>query len=160
LATRLESGRILLDEKELRRFRDSCTIDPITGCWDWSGPTQKDGYGWFSFQLDYEYKQRAAHIVSYNHFVGVVPTGLILAHYNLPGDILDKCAFYEHVRPATRAENAADRSATHRVCKHGHDTAIWGRSSRGNCKVCMRIGNAGTSFRGCLDCGYSSCRCN
>ena len=164
MVTRLESGRLLLNEMELRKFYSFCTVDPVPGCWNWTGGKYKAGYGRFYLRLgNYEYKLLMAHVVSYNHFVGTVPIGKELGHYNLPGNVPDKCASYEHVRPVTRAENMAEvYGHAPDVCNRGHDTVKWGRSTYGSCRACNRISAANHqgTFRGCLCCGYMPCRCD
>jgi len=156
LAARLESGRILLNEIELRRFYSFCVVDLVTGCWNWTGATDPSGYGRFMLKLE-SWRSLPAYVVSYNHFVDVVPVGLELAHFNFPDGASDKCAFYEHVRPATHAENLADKVSS--TCKYGHDVLKWGRNGS-TCKVCSRLRRAGT-YRSitCETCGYNPCRC-
>jgi len=97
-----------LNEVELRGFYGSCVVDLETGCWNWTGPPNAQGYGLFYFRLDDKPKQLPAYVVAYNHFVGAVPVGKELGHYNLSDETADKCAFYEHVRPVTHTENMAE----------------------------------------------------
>jgi len=160
VATRTSEGRILLNEIELRRFYSFCVVDLVTGCWNWTGTVGDGvGYGTFSLKLDDEWITRSAHIISYNHFVGAVPEGFELGHYNFSDGTFDKCAFWEHVRPVTHVENMAERRST--VCKHGHDTRVWGRTQNGNCSVCNRVRTArqyGHIY--CSSCGYNPCRCS
>jgi len=164
MAARLEDGRILLDEIELRKFYSLCVVDLETGCWNWAGRYggNDNRYGIFYLRLDGYPKELAAHIVSYNHFVGAVPVGLELGHYNLANGVADRCAFWEHVRPVTHQENIAEAFGS--TCKYGHNVARWGRdlSGGGGCKVCRRISHATRHgiFVGCHDCGYSPCRCS
>ncbi len=161
MATITDEGRLLLDETELRKFYSLCIVDLVTGCWNWTGPTnQHSGCGVFNLKLDGKWVAREAYVVSYNHFVGVVPTGFELSHYNLSDGTSDKCAFWEHVRPITHAENIRE-ARLHGTCKYGHDVARWGRTNHGACKVCQRVRNAGAyKHIYCGRCGYNPCRCN
>ncbi len=162
MAIRLESGRILLTELELRRFLLSVVVDPKTRCWFWGGITDRSGYGVFLVRLDSEpqQKHRLAHFVSYNHFIGAVPADKELGHYNFPDGTSDKCAFYEHVRPVTTQQNAQERLGTIERCPFGHLRSIFGvHTVSGECKACSRI--RGARYHGrivCECCGYKPCR--
>lgn len=72
------------------------------GCWEWSGPIDRNGYG-----KAYDPKRPAgeridwAHRVSYRHAKGAIPEGLQLDHLcNNP-----PCINPDHLEPVTQAEN-------------------------------------------------------
>lgn len=45
-----------------------------TGCWEFTGCKDKDGYGVFGF------KQKRAHRVSYEFHIGPIPAGIFVCH--------------------------------------------------------------------------------
>jgi hypothetical protein len=58
------------------RFIASVDLEAPGGCWLWTGTRRRDGYGLVSVGG----KQQRAHRVSYELFVGPIPTGLVLDH--------------------------------------------------------------------------------
>jgi hypothetical protein len=86
------------------RLFNKCRLSD-TGCWLWTGPT-RNGYGVFYVGND----NRSAHRISYEAFIGPIPTGLHLLHScDMPG-----CINPAHLRPGTVKENMADRDARRR----------------------------------------------
>lgn len=67
-----------------------------SGCWGWSGPQHRDGYG----RVDHAY----AHRISYEIHVGPIPPGMSILHScdNPP------CTNPAHLRPGTHVDNMAD----------------------------------------------------
>ena len=109
------------------------------GCWEWQGPLNRNGYGLF-----YLSKTRAAHRVSYEFFVGLIPEGLQIDHLCRNR----ACVNIEHLEIVTHRENclrgtsplAVNARRTH--CVHGHplsgkNLAIGYRGDR-ICKACHR----------------------
>ena len=70
------------------------------GCWEWLGATIKDGYGTISTPEGV----KLVHRVSYEHFIGPIPVGLIVRHKcdNPP------CVFPSHLEIGTARDNAQD----------------------------------------------------
>jgi hypothetical protein len=112
-----------------------------TGCWEWMGSKNRDGYGhvWLNGRL------RSAHQMTYEHFVGPVPEGLELDHLcRNPA-----CANYEHLEPVPHRVNVlrgAGVSAVHAVkthCIHGHEftpeNTYIGRRGNRSCRECTLI---------------------
>jgi hypothetical protein len=62
---------------EITRFTPKYTVDPTTGCWNWTAGIDKDGYGKFYFDGDVSGK---AHRFAYKHFVGPLVDGLTIDH--------------------------------------------------------------------------------
>jgi hypothetical protein len=58
------------------RIRENVEIDGKTGCWNWSGTTDKCGYG----KLFIGQKNNYAHRVSYQELVGKIPDGAWICH--------------------------------------------------------------------------------
>lgn len=86
------------------RLFNKCRLSD-TGCWLWTGPT-RNRYGVFYVGN----KDRSAHRISYETFVGPIPDGLHLLHAcDNPG-----CINPAHLRPGTVKENMADREARRR----------------------------------------------
>jgi hypothetical protein len=97
-----------------KRFMQRVEQEPNSGCWLWNGPTVK-GYGRASIQS----KEHMAHRVSYEMFVGPIPSGAVIDH--LCRTTL--CVNPKHLEAVSHAENMrrgrnAMRERTH--CKNGH----------------------------------------
>ena len=91
------------------RLYNKCRLSD-TGCWLWTGPTRA-GYGVFYVGS----KDRSAHRISYEAFIGPVPDGLHLLHScDNPG-----CINPAHLRPGTVKENVADRESRRRRSVRG-----------------------------------------
>jgi len=76
------------------------SIDETTGCWNWLGKLDKDGYGEFFFNNT---KSRA-HRSVYEHFIGQIPAGLIACHKcDNPS-----CVNPDHIFLGTSKDNAID----------------------------------------------------
>lgn len=121
------------------RFMAKVSPEPNTGCWLWTAHLSQTGYGRFA----HEGKAKEAYRVSYEMFVGEVPTGLDLDHKCR----VRSCVNPDHLEPVTRAVNVQRGNArfaglrmlakTH--CPRGHeysgDNLIQYRGSR-YCKSC------------------------
>lgn len=81
-------------------FLERIEKDARTGCWNWTGNFVKAGYG--TFFLDG--KNQRAHRVSYIHFVGPIPKGLLVQH------TCDnkKCVNPDHLKIGTDLSNVHD----------------------------------------------------
>lgn len=99
-----------------------------SGCWEWNGKRNDQGYGLFSARrLGFEGAR--AHRVMYEHLVEQIPDGLEMRHScdNPP------CVNPEHLSPGTHAQNMADiiergrahfQTRTH--CPNEHDLTLPG----------------------------------
>jgi hypothetical protein len=127
-----------MDSSDLMRFRQRVSFQD-DGCWIWTGSRFENGYGVFALKR----KQRGAHRIAYEYFVGPVPDGLELDHTCR----VRHCVNPEHLEPVTHAENMARgrwAQATH--CIHGHEftpenTRWRARGNGRDCRTCVRARN-------------------
>lgn len=84
------------------RIRAYSSIDPDTGCWEWTGTKNKAGYGKvYDPANDGKPRMEYAHRVSYREFVGPIPDGHHIDHLCRN----HACCNPEHLEPVTHAEN-------------------------------------------------------
>ena len=106
------------------RFVRKVQIDPISGCWNWTGAASRGSsggkYGGFYFNG----KRRKAHRFAYERIVGSISAGLEIDH-TCENTL---CVNPGHLEPVTKAENM-ERSGLSDVyrqrrekpeCKRGH----------------------------------------
>lgn len=127
----------------LAKTRDSDT------CWEWVGALDQDGYGIYTPGTGA--RARRAHRLSYEHFVGGIPTGRTLDHLCR----VRSCVNPEHLEPVTNAENirrglTGIHNAVKTHCANGHEytpenTYIRTYTHNGRthriCRTCVRQQN-------------------
>ena len=129
--------------QELCRFFAKVKFDLTTGCWLWTGSLAGNGK-YASFKAGG--KSRHAHILAFEHWRGVVPSGLELDHV-----ICDtrRCVNPWHVEPRTHKQNVlrsqgpAAINAVKTHCTHGHPLSgdnLWVQPKTGYryCRVCAK----------------------
>lgn len=107
------------------------------GCWQWTGAISSVGYGRFRIGPDNRY----AHRIGYEHFVGPIPTNLVIDHLCRNR----ACVNPEHLEVVTERVNInrgvlPKREQTH--CIHGHALADDNLYVKPNgarcCRTCSR----------------------
>lgn len=121
-----------------------------SGCWLWTGYTDRDGYGHFGVWDGSKKDDWPAHRWLYQHVNGPIPEGLNLDHLCR----VRNCVNPAHLEPVTNAENirrgmvgvvrgAQQRAKTH--CPQGHpydeaNTIFYGGAKRyRRCRACEAI---------------------
>lgn len=133
---------------EFDRFSEKYSIDPDSGCWNWTGSkvgrTAKSpaDRGMFYLGPGHEKTRMLAYRWSYEHFVGPIPDGLQIDHLCRN----PTCVNPEHLKPVTARENvrrgtshiAELMDSTH--CPRGHalegDNLYVGVDGGRRCKRC------------------------
>lgn len=94
-------------KSRIERFYSNISI-ATSGCWEWIGAIDKDGYAkvkWGEFHH--------AHRFSYAHFKGAIPSGICVCHRcDNP-----KCVNPDHLWIGSPAQNAADRNSKKRQAR-------------------------------------------
>jgi hypothetical protein len=97
------------------RLKSKVDVDPVTGCWNWTGSFRKSGYGKLNVGslTDGSRHTVTASRASYETFVGPIPEGLVICHKcDNP-----KCINPEHLFTGTFKDNYDDMVAKGRVNK-------------------------------------------
>lgn len=120
-------------------IQDRVTVNPETGCWEWAGHCNGDGY---AISL-HRGKHRYAHRASYEAFVGPIPSGLTIDHLcrNRP------CVNPKHLEPVTQKVNVlrgdtwGGKNSRKTHCPQGHPydllNTIYTKTGR-LCRECHR----------------------
>lgn len=137
-----------LNRVEHARFMRHVHVEPgldSSPCWRWTGPQMPAGYGKHRVTGQ---RERPAHVVAFEHYVGPVPVGLQLDHLCRNR----WCVNPQHLEPVTASVNTtrqdhANRRKDH--CPAGHPypkgadgSWIRGVDGRRRCPVCRRARSA------------------
>lgn len=124
----------MMDAVLLGRFSSRYVIDE-NGCWVWTAGATKAGYS----QITYQRTKFYGHRLSYEHFVGPIPDGLVIDHLCRN----TRCVNPTHLEPVTDRENILRgdtipaRYAARTHCEYGHplpsERTAWGER---RCPIC------------------------
>lgn len=133
-------GRAMkMNDATLARFLATTAVNTDTGCWEWTGYKNSDGYGRFGRG---HAKSYAAHREAYKHFVGEIPSGLQIDHLCR----VRHCVNPAHLEAVTQLENVRRGRAPTQVmnqtgaCANGHEAVEpnirFCRNGSRICRVC------------------------
>ena len=142
-----------MTEAQLIRFLPKFIVNSESGCWRWIASARKgshyvepfEGYGQFYLRTECGHQViREAHRVSYEHWVGLIPTGLHIDH--LCRNTL--CVNPDHLEAVTcyvnlhRGRGRTARYAQKTHCIRGHqftaDNIRRANNGTRHCKTCER----------------------
>jgi hypothetical protein len=86
----------------IERLKNSYIVDPITGCWKYTGYIAPNGYG----QITVNKKTLRVHRFAYEIFIGPLDPKLELCHTCN----CKSCINPDHLRQDTRSSNSIDKS--------------------------------------------------
>lgn len=99
------------------------------GCWIWEAGKSAQGYG----EMTIMGAVQLAHRVSYELFIGPIPSGLHIDHLCMTKE----CVNPFHLEPVTLRENIRRAQETHTHCNYGHLFTIRSDGKK-KCYVCSR----------------------
>ena len=91
-----------MNPSDLKRFFSKVSFSE-EGCWNWMASTNREnGYGKFSAQVSNAKKWFSAHRISFELFVGAIPSHLVIDHLCLN----KRCVCPSHMQLVTQRQNA------------------------------------------------------
>src|ERR1035441_1884583 len=104
----------------MKDIRDNVTVDRLSGCWNWNGAKDSNGYGMISIAN----KRYRTHRVSALVWLGVPLEERCVILHNCDNP---KCCNPEHLTAGTQKDNMVDCASKGRIanmqkthCKQGH----------------------------------------
>jgi hypothetical protein len=104
---------LMIDRRErvIGTIMSRVWVDPVTGCWNWTGPTSGDGRGGGYGRMSLDGQTVAVHIVSFTHFYGYVP-GKKQVDHKCRNRL---CCNPTHLESVTPSQNARRRSKANKA---------------------------------------------
>lgn len=87
------------------KIMERVEIDPVTGCWNWTGPTSGKGRGGGYGRMSLDGQTVAVHIAMFTHFNGYVPGKKQLDHECTNR----RCCNPDHLELVTHKQNQRRR---------------------------------------------------
>ena len=122
----------------MERFAEKFIVDPNSGCWIWQRAVDRKGYARFGL----DGRNRTAHIVSYELFVGAVPDDGLMFDHTCNNK---RCVNPDHLERVTNAENTRRGKAlkphvTHCPQDHPYSGPNLYITTKGyvSCRACAR----------------------
>ncbi len=135
-------GHLRFDEPFYRWLTNICP-NKKTGCWNWYGYVDKDGYGKFCYNTKGTRIDARAHRFGYEKLIGPIPDGLVTDHLCRVRD----CVNPWHLEPVTQIENVrrglvsevtTRRNAAITHCPQGHEYSGWNLMRYGKRRFCRK----------------------
>lgn len=98
---RPKAYRPIREPQAILRLLANIDVDPVSGCWNWQGYTDRKGYG----QMKFEGRAHWVHRVSHAAFNGGIPDGMTINHTCAN----PSCCNPDHLETMTVAENSNER---------------------------------------------------
>ncbi len=103
-----------MDAKTISRFMSKVAVNEDSGCWEWTGARDKDGYGWFRANK----KMVRSHRGAFEIFKGLIKYGNYVCHKcDNPS-----CVNPYHLFQGTNTDNMKDMSAKGRGKKQNGES--------------------------------------
>lgn len=129
-----------MTDREHKRIFKNISIDPVSGCWNWTGGKDQRGYGCVYFN---KVRERI-HRVMYSVFVKPVPRCTNNKRLRVIDHLCENtsCCNPTHLRLVTQKENILKGTGPSAInarkmfCSKGHEFPEYSGKSRRYCKVC------------------------
>lgn len=118
------------------RFWKHVEPEPNSGCWIWIGSRLFRGYGHITVKREGKWTYPLAHRLSYELFVGPIPSGLTIDHKCK----MVWCVNPSHLEPVTLEENVrrGNPNTKKTLCNRGHPYDVIYNGHR-HCRQCDAI---------------------